>query len=285
MQQRQGKGMPRKRFRKALDPSSRQLSQMNLEPGQNLVTFTFNTTIWGVQQLHAYLFLYPWNIRLVVSDIDGTITRSDIMGQLLPMVGGDWSQSGVTKLYTSIVGNGYKMMYLSARAIAQASATRDYLANVQQDGESLPQGPVIMSPDGLLPSLYREVIQRKPHEFKIACLQNIRSLFPDDWNPFYAGFGNRETDEISYQAVGVPHGKIFTLNSRGEVTVFNKVAQQSKLHSINDLGDLNKFTNEIFSAINENETASSDGLLVQEQFNDFNFWRTSYCTDIDAELA
>ena len=142
-----------------------------------------------------------------------------------------------------------------------------------------------MSPDGLLPSLYREVIQRKPHEFKIACLQNIRSLFPDDWNPFYAGFGNRETDEISYQAVGVPHGKIFTLNSRGEVTVFNKVAQQSKLHSINDLGDLNKFTNEIFSAINENETASSDGLLVQEQFNDFNFWRTSYCTDIDAELA
>merc|ERR1719230_1748384 len=141
-------------------------------------------------------------------------------------------------------------MYLSARAIAQASATRDYLANVQQDGESLPHGPVIMSPDGLLPSLYREVIQRKPHEFKIACLQNIRSLFPDDWNPFYAGFGNRETDEISYQAVGVPHGKIFTLNSRGEVTVFNKVAQQSKLHSIHDLGDLNKFTNEIFSAIN-----------------------------------
>ena len=175
-------------------------------------------------------------------------------------------------------------MYLSARAIAQASATRDYIANVQQDGESLPQGPVIMSPDGLLPSLYREVIRRKPQEFKIACLQNIRSLFPSDWNPFYAGFGNRETDEISYQAVGVPYGKIFTLNSRGEVTVFTGRSAQSKLHSISDLQDLNKFTNEIFPSISQEDTSFSDGLLVKEQFNDFNFWRNSYLDDMDIDV-
>jgi hypothetical protein len=32
-----------------------------------------------------------------------------------------------------------------------------------------PAGPVIISPDGLLPSLYRELVLRRPHEFKIRC--------------------------------------------------------------------------------------------------------------------
>jgi phosphatidate phosphatase LPIN len=61
------------------------------------------------------------------------------------------------------------------------------------------------------------VIRKTPHEFKIASLQTIRELFPDFWNPFYAGFGNRETDERSYKAVKVPQGKIFTINPSSQV--------------------------------------------------------------------
>ena len=38
---------------------------------------------------------------------------------------------------------------------------------------------------------YREVIEKKPEEFKIACLRDIQSLFPTSKNPFYAGFGNK----------------------------------------------------------------------------------------------
>jgi hypothetical protein len=33
-------------------------------------------------------------------------------------------------------------------------------------------------------------------EFKIASLEDIRALFPPVYNLFYAGFGNRDTDEI-----------------------------------------------------------------------------------------
>jgi phosphatidate phosphatase PAH1 len=40
----------------------------------------------------------------------------------------------------------------------QASATRDYLHTLNQGGETLPPGPVIISPDGLFPSLYRELV-------------------------------------------------------------------------------------------------------------------------------
>jgi phosphatidate phosphatase PAH1 len=45
-------------------------------------------------------------------------------------------------------------------------------------------------------------------------MQDIRSLFPEICNPFYAGFGNRDTDEISYLKVGIPKGKIFIINPK-----------------------------------------------------------------------
>jgi len=36
--------------------------------------------------------------------------------------------------------NGYRMMFLSSRAIAQASTTRDYLQRLNQNGHRLPSG-------------------------------------------------------------------------------------------------------------------------------------------------
>ena len=41
----------------------------------------------------------------------------------------------------------------------------------------------------LIINIYREVIEKKPEEFKISCLKDIQTLFPE--NPFFAGFGNK----------------------------------------------------------------------------------------------
>jgi len=71
------------------------------------------------------------------------------------MIGRDWTHVGVAKLYTDIVRNGYKIMYLTSRAIGQADATRDYLKGIKQNNYQLPEGPVIMSPDRLMASLHR----------------------------------------------------------------------------------------------------------------------------------
>ncbi len=60
-------------------------------------------------------------------------------------------------------------------------------------GLCLPEGPVMLSPNRLLTSINREVIRRNPEEFKIACLKDIRALFPPSQSNFYAGFGNRHT--------------------------------------------------------------------------------------------
>lgn len=64
--------------------------------------------------------------------------------------------------------------------------------------------------------LFREVIERKPEEFKIACLSDLKSLFPAK-HPFYAGFGNRETDVRSYAAVDIPAERILIINPSGTV--------------------------------------------------------------------
>ena len=81
--------------------------------------------------------------------------RSDGLGHVFAMIGRDWTHSGVAKLYTDIVRNGYKILYLTSRAIGQADATRFYLRGVKQNNYQLPDGPVIMSPDRLMASLHR----------------------------------------------------------------------------------------------------------------------------------
>ncbi|KAJ1494278.1 Lipin/Ned1/Smp2-domain-containing protein [Baffinella frigidus] len=157
----------------------------------------------------------PLNLRLVrgaqvvISDVDGTITKSDVMGHLLPRVGIQWAQKG------AITNNDYKVLYLTARPIGQVDTTKTYLRSVTEDGVHLPLGPVITSPDGVFKSINREIIQRKPEEFKIECLNNLRNLFPKELSPFYAGFGNRPNDTISYRAVAIPDTRILIINPAG----------------------------------------------------------------------
>ncbi|XP_050213034.1 phosphatidate phosphatase PAH2-like isoform X2 [Mercurialis annua] len=238
-------------------PTSEELASLNLKEGGNVITFTFSTAMLGRQKVDARIYLWKWNTRIVISDVDGTITRSDVLGQFMPLVGVDWSQTGVAHLFSAIKENGYQFLFLSARAISQAYITRQFLVNLKQNGKALPDGPVVISPDGLFPSLFREVIRRAPHEFKIACLEDIKALFPPDCNPFYAGFGNRDTDEISYLKVGIPKGKIFTINPKGEVAVNRRVDTRSYT-SLHDL------VHGIFPAMTSSE---------QEDFNSWNFWK------------
>ncbi|KAF3773418.1 Phosphatidate phosphatase [Nymphaea thermarum] len=83
-------------------PTSQQLASLNLKEGQNIVTFTFSTAMLGKQQVDARIYLWKWNTRIVISDVDGTITKSDVLGQFMPLVGKDWSHLGVAHLYSAI---------------------------------------------------------------------------------------------------------------------------------------------------------------------------------------
>ncbi|KAJ7490242.1 Lipin/Ned1/Smp2-domain-containing protein [Mycena galericulata] len=251
-----GKG---KKFAKTLRLTSDQLKSLNLKPGPNSITFSLSTS--GVIACTARIFVWDSTDLVLVSDIDGTITKSDGLGHVFAMIGRDWTHLGVAKLYTDITRNGYKIMYLTSRAIGQADATRDYLKGIKQNDYQLPEGPVIMSPDRLMASLHREVIMRKPEVFKMACLRDIQRLFGEaSRNPFYAGFGNRITDALSYRSVNVPSSRIFTIDSSGEVKLelLELAGYKSSYIHMTDLVD------QMFPPIHRKWTP---------EYTDFNYWK------------
>lgn len=63
---------------------------------------------------------------------------------------------------------------------------------MHQENTLLPNGPVLMSPDGLVKSFSREVIYKRPEEFKTRAINDVRFLFTSGLN-LYAGFGNKDT--------------------------------------------------------------------------------------------
>ncbi|XP_041772156.1 phosphatidate phosphatase LPIN3 isoform X1 [Anopheles merus] len=204
------------KYRKTLRLSSERIKELNLLDGMNEIEFSVTTAYQGTTRCKCYLFKWKHNDKVVISDIDGTITKSDVLGHILPMVGKSWDQIGVAQLFSKIEENGYKMLYLSARAIGQAKTTRGYLQSIRQGDVKLPDGPLLLNPTSLMSAFHREVIEKKPEQFKIACLNDIRDLFPER-NPFYAGYGNRINDVWAYRAVGIPTSRIFTINPKGEL--------------------------------------------------------------------
>lgn len=215
--------------------NSEQLASLNLKPGPNEAIFSVTTAYQGTSKCMCIIYLWQHDDKIVVSDIDGTITKSDVLGQLLPYVGKDWAQTGVASLFTKIFDNGYKFLYLSARAIGQSRITRDYLRSVKQDDICLPDGPLLLSPTSLLSAFHREVIEKKPEEFKIKCLDDVKKLFPS--NPFFAGFGNKSNDVKAYQAVEIPTTRIFTINHDGVLRLELSNTYKSSYTNLSDVVD------------------------------------------------
>jgi phosphatidate phosphatase LPIN len=229
--------IPYRKYKKTLFLSSDDLKKLNLKYGKNDITYSCQNTYGGAQENTSRVFFWNYKVKIVISDVDGTITKSDVLGHILPRFGKDWSHHGVAELFTNISGNGYEFLYLTSRAIGMADSTRSYLTTLEQeDNYMLPDGPLLMSPDRLMHSFKREVIDRKPHLFKIAALWNVKSLFRDNVNPFYAGFGNRETDAISYRAVGIGFRKIFIINPQSEVIIMQSMYKKTYA-TINDILD------------------------------------------------
>ena len=209
--------LPRKRRNTRL--TSEELKMLDLKPGLNTVTYSYKLRVFGTQTLECNLFLWDSEDKVVVSDIDGTITKSDVLGHIYTMVGKDYAHPGIASLYRKIVRNGYKILFVTSRAISQSNSTRAYLRTLTQNGETLPIGPVMCAPDPISTALYREVVARKPEVFKIRCLTRVRRLFDLDINKtrMFAGFGNRSSDALAYKTCGIELDKIYTIDPKSRL--------------------------------------------------------------------
>lgn len=89
----------------------------------------------------------------------------------------------------------------------------------------------------------------------------MRTLFPVNRQPLYAGYGNKTSDVIAYKAVGIPVSRIFTINPQGHLKHEVSRTFQSSYSNLCDFVDL------IFPPVK----ASAD--IIKAEYDSFNFWR------------
>ena len=76
-------------------------------------------------------------------------------------------------------------------------------------------------------SLIRAFGNERPEIFKAAAMRGVRGLFPTNINPFYAAFGTKHSDLIILSRSGLPIGRVYLVNNKGEVKGFNHTLKRS----------------------------------------------------------
>lgn len=191
--------------------SNPELVKLQLELGLNIIDYVVRDrpTVY----LRGKVYLWPQSSKIVISDIDGTLTKSDLMGHVHQMFGSDYTRGGVVYFFQRLEEKGYKILYLTARSLGQIDTTRDYLMQIRQEGSTLPDGPLFLNPVGIFTALVSEM-KKKSKDFKERVLTEIKEIFGN--NPFHSGIGNRLGDSIAYASVGIHRDMIFIIDKKGK---------------------------------------------------------------------
>jgi phosphatidate phosphatase PAH1 len=123
----------------------------NLQPGRNGARVLLvdgggnNNEILGIAPMNVYFWMA--NDPVAVVDVDGTITRSTLSGFWKTAIQLDFSgrhcHSAVCPFVQTLAETTMNILYLTNRPITYASKTRDFLATVQQQETSLPEGLLV----------------------------------------------------------------------------------------------------------------------------------------------
>ncbi len=194
-------------------PSRKILSLFNLEYGKNHIHCVHVNTKSSVS---FHIWVYRPQDRLVIMDIDGTITKSDVTGYITTVFMGTYSyvHEGIVDFLNYVKSKyNYHIVYLTARPNAHRKPTSDLLRGVQQtplkdfgttaissvspfEGDSsdkedislkstrreidrtrLPDGPLLMNKDRIMLALFREVVLKDTVFAKCDVLSQISEAF------------------------------------------------------------------------------------------------------------
>ena len=110
--------------------SDTEWANADLQPGLNPGYFSVDSLSIRIP---FNVFLFEQDARFVLTDVDGTITETDVKGHVFPMFGFTAHHEHVVELFHKIADNGYQIVYLTARSIAQDVDTREYLFEVPKN--------------------------------------------------------------------------------------------------------------------------------------------------------
>ena len=189
--------------------TSDELESMNLHNGLNEAAFVCPDL--NVHMPFSIHLLNQGN-KLVLTDIDGTITTSDVRGFVFGTLGFNVHHEGVVELYDKVAKNGYTLIYLSARPLTFEQETRKYLFETLQTtekGYSLPVSALFLSPVSVVEAA---IEASDPSATKTATIQPLLDMFELKEHVVSVGYGNQESDAKSYLNVGIEASKIFIVD-------------------------------------------------------------------------
>ncbi|KAL0478692.1 hypothetical protein AKO1_008308, partial [Acrasis kona] len=198
-------------------PPKEFINQFRLDGEVNDLLFEMNGQI-----VEAKLFYWDYKTKIVISDVDGTITKSDALGPFAILLGMDYYRPGTAALYTAISDLGYKFIYITRKPMSQIKFVKNFLVKIRQKEEeeesTMPLGPVISTPYKNYPVLVYK-IWRGPTVFKKSILTCLRNMFPFERNPWIAGFGDKPTDTEAYVFGGLDEERCFQIDDKGTVSI------------------------------------------------------------------
>lgn len=208
-------------------PCSMALQKLGLRPRKNSIIAKHRQL--GVEATFE-IWLYDHQDKLVVMDIDGTVTRSDVRGYFESVYLGVYTyvhEGIVALLHTLRESFGYHIMFLSSRPLAHQRETRLLLANVSEKGIELPDGPLFVNQETTTQAAYRELITKNTKELKSGILLNIKRVFAAaspasliSAEPFVWGIGNKTADCEAYHSAGICNDNILLIDTASRIRVW-----------------------------------------------------------------
>jgi len=137
----------------------------------------------------------PDGARLIVSDVDGTLTSSEnAFLETITLGIEPGARAGAAQAYDAATAKGFQLVYVTARGNQYTTATRAWL-----DHKGFPRGPVRLSPSFLtLPG--GDTIDYKTQTIAALSAAGLEVA---------AGVGNRASDVTAYTNTGVAADRIF----------------------------------------------------------------------------
>ena len=137
-----------------------------------------------------FLEVLPQGATLFVSDVDGTLTTSELVEGLASILGTlPPAHPGAAVLFNSLTKKGYRPLYLTARSTNLVQRTRDFVKS-----KKFPQGVIQTSPAGTL-----GLSGAKGAAYKTEILQSYENR---GFNIAY-GFGNTAVDAEAFSNAAI----------------------------------------------------------------------------------
>eukprot|EP01039_Chlorochromonas_danica_P009785 gene9785-10821_t len=182
-----------------------------------------------------YIWFYSLEDNLVVMDIDGTITKSDLRGYIQTVYLGlfGYIHDGVVEFLHALSSRlNLKIIYLTSRPIGHRKETLSLLQNAKgRRGEPMPQGPLFMAKARLMEALYQEIVTKDTARTKGDILYHITNVFraagARGRSPFVLGVGNKESDALAYNSIGLPGENILLINPASTIVVWKNPKARS----------------------------------------------------------